>query len=162
MVELQFYSKKEYNNVVKKMKAILEIEFDSQVKLFTKKTGYSETEPEKNRISINMYQPLEQVWQDFFHEMGHNRNYRDGKFNEYERTHTGNDAELFRALAVIKLGIKAELGADRSGKKLMKRYMPHLRWNRHESYSNPRVQKLYRQEFVEPEIEYLEEIGYFD
>jgi len=142
-------------------KSIAKNELGNNIKIIPVKRINSGTCPSLKMIQININQEFEEIVQHFFHELGHNVNYRDGKYFAYEST-----AKIYkrsskkRAMAVVKMGIKAEQGADRTGRNLMAKYMPFVEWNKEISYSNLKIQKLYIKEMVEPEIEWLEEKGY--
>ena len=121
----------------------------------------SGTYPSLKLIQVNINQEFEEIVQHFFHELGHNVNYRDGKYLAYESTARVYDrASKKRAMAVVKMGMRAEKGADSAGRGLMAKYMPFIEWNEEISYSNPSIKKLYREQVIDPEREWLDENGY--
>jgi hypothetical protein len=137
---------------------IIKQEFKKNIKLVPVKRIGSGTYPSMGLIQLNINQEFGEIVQHFFHELGHNINYRDGKYLAYESTaKIYKRASKKRAIAIVKIGMKAEQGADRVGKKLMTKYMPFIKWNEEISYSNSVIKKLYREQMIKPEKEWLEE-----
>jgi len=161
-----YWRSKEKNiSIIRQMRHIALIEFGYRLNIQPVKKLCSGIYNCDRLVQINLSQLAMHVWQDFFHELGHHRNYVDGKYYKYESSASKSQSyidEVDRAFATIRYGLKAEQCADSSGKKLMKKYRPQMKWDSDNDYSDDRVKKAYRENFITPEREYLEENGYFE
>jgi len=128
------------------------------IKINTVKKIDSGAYPADYNIVVNINQLRNQIVWDFFHELSHIKNYTDKKYYRYNNITSKTRMTKPRAMDIIRNGLRAEKFADKTGKILMKKYMPLEKALC--NYDDKVIEVIFKNTQVQYAKDWLEERGY--